>query len=572
MKRSIISILKKKNLADKEELEKALDIEKKSGVPVAQILLKKGIIQEEDFLDVLGEQHHLKTINKPEPYGIEDIIPFIPLKFVQKYRIVPYKKTENKIEIALSDPTQLHPMDELRMMLQGYETEFLLAPEAEVIKLIHTLFEGKNEKTGINEVEDLDSGFEFLDELHDLRDSMDLANEAPIIRIVNMILSNAVTDRASDIHIEPQEKEVTVRYRVDGILHKVLSPPKSIQSGIISRIKIMGNMNIAENRLPQDGRIKIRFGGKDIDIRVSSLPTQFGERLVLRLLNKSEYNFSIDSIGFEKPILAQYQKLVREPNGIILITGPTGSGKTTTLYASLMEVKDEGNNIITVEDPVEYQISGISQVQAKPKIGLSFAEGLRTILRQDPDIIMVGEIRDEETARVAVQSSLTGHLVFSTLHTNDAPTAINRLLDMGIEPFLITATVRGIMAQRLLRVLCPECKKKVTLSAAHKKLIETHLATTQTTRKKGSGKKQASAHIYEATGCKACLESGYKGRTGIYELLVISENLRTKIVSDATVDQIRKIAIEEGMKTLRQAAIEKVLAGETTLEEALRIT
>ncbi|MDH4201252.1 MAG: ATPase, T2SS/T4P/T4SS family, partial [Spirochaetia bacterium] len=470
MMNDLAQILKKRNLVDDEEIKKAVEIEKKSGIPVGQVLLKKGLINDTDLLNCISEQYEVATAIKLEVHNIQDIQGKIPLRFIQKYRMVPFYCDNEVVKVALQDPSQLHPIDEIRLMLSGYRVELYLALESEILRIIHNIYEQRDDSKTTTTV-GFEEGLEFLDDLEDLRDSMDLANEAPIIKMVNIILSNAISDRASDIHIEPQDKELWIRYRVDGVLHKVLNPPKAIQSGIISRIKIMANLNIAENRLPQDGKIKIRFGGNDIDIRVSSLPTQYGERLVLRLLNKTEYNFNIDNIGFEENVLKNFKKLIDEPNGIILITGPTGSGKTTTLYSALHEINDETRNIITVEDPIEYQMNGISQVHARPKIGLSFAEGLRSILRQDPDVIMVGEIRDAETARVAIQSALTGHMVFSTLHTNDAPSSISRLLDMEIEPYLITATVRGIMAQRLIRVLCPHCKKKIKATPAHLKEI-----------------------------------------------------------------------------------------------------
>ncbi|MDH5717481.1 MAG: type II secretion system ATPase GspE [Spirochaetia bacterium] len=566
MHKPIGKILVENRVLDSEELEKALALQKKSAskVRIGQILIKKGVLSEEDLMRALASQYKMEFIEKLEVKNVDQIKKKISLKLLQKHRVVPYYLEKTSIKVALSDPLSLHPLDEVRLLWLGYKITPVLALESEILRIINNFFEEKEGSSGQMEGEE---GLEFLDEIEDLRDSVDLANEAPIIKMVNVILSNAVNQRASDIHIEPQEKELLVRYRVDGMLHKVLSPPKSIQSGIISRIKIMSNLNIAETRLPQDGRIKIRFGGKDIDIRVSTLPAQFGERLVMRLLNKTEMNFDLNTIGFEKNVLDNFKKLIKNPNGIILITGPTGSGKTSTLYASLQTINKEDINIITVEDPVEYQISGIGQVQAKPKIGLTFAEGLRSILRQDPDIIMVGEIRDEETARVAVQSALTGHLVFSTLHTNDAPSAISRLLDMSIEPYLISATCRGFMAQRLVRLLCNSCKKK------------THIKNTELKKLGYSykyGKKisqsQNNIVIFEAGGCSECMNTGYKGRTGIYELLMIDDKIRDLIINNASIDKLKTAAIDAGMMTLREAALAKVVNGETCLEEALRVT
>lgn len=575
-------ILTRKKLVDDEELKKARELQRKSGVDIGQVLIKKGILSEEDLLECLSEQHNIDIANKLEVKNISNLAKTIPLRFIQKYRIVPFQADGNQIKAAIHDPALLHPLDELRLMLSDYEVSPFLAPESEILKVIHNHYENSGEAAKSDE-QGFEEGLEFLDELEDLRDSMDLANEAPIIKMVNVIISNAVSERASDIHIEPQEKELIIRYRIDGILHKTLTPPKSIQNGIISRVKIMANLNIAENRLPQDGRIKIRFGGKDIDIRVSSLPTQFGERVVMRLLNKSEYNFNLDNIGFETSTLQKLHKLLEQPNGIILITGPTGSGKTTTLYAALSHLNNEERNIITVEDPVEYQISGISQVQARPKIGFSFAEGLRSILRQDPDVVMVGEIRDTETASVAVQSALTGHLVFSTLHTNDSPSAVTRLADMEIEPFLITATTRGVMAQRLLRVLCKKCKKEIKLTAKLEASLKASFGITDSKSKgkKGTSSKSSAkstkgasgkARLFEAVGCKECMGSGYRGRTGIYELLIFDELMRKTVLENADLDKIRQAAAAQGMETLREAALKKVFEGETSLDEALRIT
>jgi general secretion pathway protein E len=399
-----------------------------------------------------------------------------------------------------------------------------------------------------------------LSEFSDLEsDALDLTNEAPIIKMVNVILSQAVTERASDIHIESYEKTVTVRYRVDGILHKVLSPPKSYQAGIISRIKIMSNLNIAENRLPQDGRIKLKLTGKDIDIRVSTIPCQYGERVVMRLLNKTDQKYSINTMGFSGELLEKYKKLIYHPHGIILVTGPTGSGKSTTLYSSLSELNTPERNIITCEDPVEYQFDGISQMQMQEKIGLTFATGLRAILRQDPDVVMVGEVRDEETARIAIQASLTGHLVFSTLHTNDAASAVTRLSDMGIESYLITSTVLGFVAQRLVRVNCKTCTKPYTPS--DKELDSVGV----------SRERLINGQLKRGEGCPACMGTGYKGRMGIYELLVMNNEIKAVILKGGDATAINDVALRTGMVPLRDYGIQKVIEGFTTLDEILRV-
>ena len=560
MAESLLQIFRTRKLVNEDELKRAIDIEKKSGINIGQVLLKKGIISEFDLVECIGEQYELPVLKQLEPKNIQKLVDLLPINFVRKFRLVPFHLDGDMVKVGLFDPSQLHQLDELRFQLSEFDVQPVIAPESEVLKIIHYYYEEKSGGAKGNDIP-FEEGLDFMEELEDLQNSLDLANEAPIIKMVNVMLTNAVNDGASDVHIEPQEKELVIRYRIDGVLKKVLSPPKSIQNGIISRVKIMADLNIAENRLPQDGRIRIRTGGKDIDIRVSSLPTQFGERIVMRLLNKSDYNFDLDNIGFDKKTLEEFRTLIEEPNGIILITGPTGSGKTTTLYASLMHINDESRNIITVEDPVEYQIDGISQVHARAKIGLTFAEGLRSILRQDPDVVMVGEIRDEETARVAVQSALTGHLVFSTLHTNDAPSSISRLLDMKIEPFLISATVKGIVAQRLLRVLCPQCKKKTGTTV---KSLKDLGAVIPAAKKKIS--------IYNPVGCDACNQSGYRGRTAIYEFLRLTEKVRQVILEKPNEDAVRKLAISIGMKTLRQSALDTVLSGQTSLEEALRIT
>jgi general secretion pathway protein E len=392
------------------------------------------------------------------------------------------------------------------------------------------------------------------------RDILELTEEAPIIRLLNALLQQAVKERASDIHIEPYEKELDVRLRVDGILHRVLSPPKIIQDALISRVKIMANLDIAEKRLPQDGRIRLLIGGRDIDIRVSIIPTSFGERAVLRLLDRKQGLIGLWEVGLNKDNESRLEDLLKRTNGILLVTGPTGSGKTTTLYAALNRIHTEEKNIITVEDPVEYQLKGIGQIHVNPKIGLTFASGLRSILRQDPDVIMVGEIRDFETAEIAIQASLTGHLVLSTLHTNDAPSAITRLLDMGVEPFLVASSLMGILAQRLVRVICPYCKESYEPSDAERSYLP------------NSSPIIHHSLLHKGKGCDRCKGKGYIGRTGIFELLIIDNEIRHMITGKIDSQSIKNVAISRGMKTLMTDGIEKVLKGITTLEEVLRVT
>lgn len=407
---------------------------------------------------------------------------------------------------------------------------------------------------------DTESSERILHELEETEDLLDVSDEAPVIKLVNLILFQAVKERASDIHIEPFQKELIVRYRIDGILYQRLSPPKRYQSAIVSRLKVMAKLDIAEKRLPQDGRIPIKIADKDIDIRVSIIPTTFGERVVLRLLDKSSILLGLEEIGLSPAQLHTVDDLIHRSNGILFVTGPTGSGKTTTLYAALSRINSPDKNIITIEDPVEYQLWGIGQIQVNPKIGLTFAQGLRSVLRHDPDVILVGEVRDTETAEIAIQAALTGHLVFSTLHTNDAASAATRLLDMGVEPFLVASVVRAIVAQRLVRVICPECK-------------EGYPPNGEALREIGISSFQLEGGVvYRGRGCPACSETGYRGRSGIYEMLIVSDAIRHLIMEKADSTSICRQAVEEGMKTLREDGAQKVIAGLTTLEEVVRVT
>jgi general secretion pathway protein E len=448
------------------------------------------------------------------------------------------------------------------MIFPEYQFEPVMTADAEVQKLIQTHYDGSGAENAGELIEDLEEAdLELLSSgTSETEDIMDMANEAPIIRLVNMILKQAVNDRASDIHIEPYERELAVRFRVDGILYQMFTPPKKFQNAIISRVKIMANLNIAENRLPQDGRIQIKIGGKDIDIRVSVFPTHFGERVVLRLLNKTDMQFDLNSIGFSEKNLALFNELIKKTHGIILVTGPTGSGKSTTLYSVLSRLNSPDVNILTVEDPIEYQIRGIGQMQVKPKIELTFATGLRSILRQDPDIIMVGEIRDLETAEIAVQAALTGHRVFSTLHTNDAASGITRLIDMGVEPFLISSSVNAFLAQRLVRTICPHCRE--AYKPTPKMMSEFNLKPSQL---KG-GK------LYRGKGCDKCLKTGYHGRTGIYELLTVDNDIRKMIMAHADSVEIKEYAMKNGMVTLLEDGLLKAAQGVTTVEEVMRVS
>jgi general secretion pathway protein E len=559
----LVEILQNTTSLTPEQLERATEVSVQKGLRLDEALLQQRLLSEDELRQAQAQHLGLPYWKElPESAFEPTLMTKIPLAFARQHRLVPVRHEEGAVLVAMSNPYELQPLDDVGLLLQA-PVEPVLSTEGEILSALNRLYD-TGAQTAAEVIEDLDT--EGLDRLaHDLevtQDILDQDTEAPIIRLVNSILSQAVRDRASDIHIEPFERSLKVRYRIDGILHEVLSPPKRLQSAITSRLKIMADLNIAEKRLPQDGRITIRVRNKEIDIRVSVIPTAFGERMVLRLLDKSGALLELEDIGFSRDHLEIYNRLIHRSNGIILVTGPTGSGKTTTLYATLHRINSPEVNILTVEDPIEYQLNGIGQVQVNPKIDLTFAYGLRSFLRQDPDIIMVGEIRDRETAEIAIQASLTGHLVFSTLHTNDAASAVTRLLDMGVEPFLISSSVLAMMAQRLVRILCPACREPMEPSTDT--LRELGMTAEACARQDG--------HFYQAKGCPACHGTGYRGRTGIYELLVIDDTVRSLIMQQANASAIRNAAMQRGMRTLLQDGARKILQGRTTAEEVLRVT
>jgi len=450
-------------------------------------------------------------------------------------------------------------LDDLAHMVDFSAYNLVLSTKSAISAAINLLFDmsqGTAEQLVQNMEED---GSTIISEIEDTADLLEDTSDAPIIKLVNHIISQSIKARASDIHIEPYQDSFKVRYRVDGILYDLLTPPKWIQPALISRIKVMAKLNIAEKRLPQDGRLEVKIGSQNVDVRVSTLPTTFGERVVMRLLNKSEEVLNLRELGLSPEDHDLLSKLVTQPNGIILVTGPTGSGKTTSLYSVLTAIIKPDINIITIEDPVEYQLKGISQIQVNPKIDLTFARGLRSIVRQDPDVILIGEIRDKETATIAVQSALTGHLVFSTLHTNDSASAITRLVDIGVEPFLISSSVTAVIAQRLVRVLCEHCKQAFTPGVILESIGITREQLDDRT-------------LYQANGCEKCFNTGYRGRIGIFEIMHLHASLKTLILKTFDATQIKQAALQDNMKTLRQSGIDKVLAGETTIEEVLRVT
>ncbi|HPK44918.1 MAG TPA: type II secretion system ATPase GspE [Spirochaetota bacterium] len=555
-------ILIDKRLISQEDLQDALLSQQNTPLKIGQILIKKGLISEDDVLIALATQYSIDYVETLEFNDTDNILGNIPVQFLKRYKIVPYTVKKNTIKIAINDPLLIQPLDNIKIMYDSYKIIPVLSTEKEIMKIINNHFDVLKEDSTTSVIENLEeSDFEILSSpITETEDILDMANEAPIIRLVNTVIKQAIEDRASDIHIEPFEKDLIIRFRIDGILYNMFTPPKKYQAAIISRIKIMSNLNIAENRLPQDGRIQLKVGGKDIDIRVSVFPTYYGERIVLRLLNKSDMKFDLDSLGFSKDSLSIFNELIKKTHGIILVTGPTGSGKTTTLYSVLTRLNTYDVNILTVEDPIEYQLHGVGQMQVKPKIDLTFAAGLRSILRQDPDIIMVGEIRDLETAEIAIQAALTGHRVFSTIHTNDAASGITRLLDMGVEPFLIASSVNAFLAQRLVRTICPHCKQAYKPDVVVLKDLGIKSSQIQ-------GKK-----LYKGKGCEKCINTGYLGRSGIYELLPITNDIRKLIMEHADAVAIKEKAIANGMKTLLQDGIEKALQGLTTLEEVLRVS
>lgn len=484
-----------------------------------------------------------------------DMIRNIPINYAKNKEILPAKEDKNSVFVYTTNPLNFIAFDDIRTLFKK-EVIPLVTTKTRLLDAINRLYEkGTAALDGLEEIED---GGDDLDE--SIVDLLESDDEAPVIKLVNTLLSRAVKEKASDIHIEPYEKEMVVRFRIDGLLYDIYKPPKKLQNAITSRIKVMGNLNIAEKRLPQDGRIPLRIGGKDIDVRLNAVPTAFGERLVMRLQDRSNVILSLEQLGFAEANLRRIEELIQRTYGIILVTGPTGSGKSTTLYACLQKLNSIESNIITVEDPVEQRIPGIGQIQVNSKIGLTFGSGLRAILRQDPDIIMIGEIRDLETAEIAINSSLTGHLVLSTIHTNDAAGAFPRMTDIGCEPFLIATSLLGVISQRLVRVLCPHCKQPHVPSEADAANLDMPLETAKRAR------------IHKAVGCDKCNYKGYLGRTLIQELLIVSEEIRTLVMQRKDSGAIKKMAVEQGMKTFRDHGIEKVLNGITTIEEVLSNT
>ncbi|MBN2694541.1 type II secretion system ATPase GspE [bacterium] len=564
MRKKIGEILIDNGWITEKELEEALltQSEKKQTVRIGEILITSKKISEKKLYEGLSEQSNLPLA---ENIAVsEAIYPFLqnlPISYLKNNAALPYEIRKNSVLVAVSEVDYSTALDNLSVIFKMLCIP-VLVPAKNLLEAINQSYDHLSTIGGANKLEEINKEDDESDELEALeKDLLEASDdEAPVIRFVNRLLHRAVKERASDIHIEPYEKDVAIRFRIDGVLSEVMKQAKNVHASISSRIKIMGGLNIAEKRLPQDGRIKIKLAGRDIDIRLSTLPTWFGERIVMRLLDQKQVNLSLEKNGFTKENLDAIRNLIHQPHGIVLVTGPTGSGKSTTLYSALSEINSSEKNIITVEDPVEYQIKGISQVQVNSKIDMTFAAGLRSILRQDPDIVMIGEIRDKETAEIAMQASMTGHLVLSTLHTNDTASSPTRLVDMGVEPYLVASTVLGILAQRLVRVLCPKCKIEYTPRAIDLDKI-------------GISESDARKHkFYKANGCSDCLGTGYAGRSGIFELMLMNDELITMIAKNRDASEIKKVARKYGMKTLREDGAIKVLKGITSIDEVLRVT
>lgn len=543
------------------QLEEGLMVQKEKHIKLGEALVQLRFLKSEDILKAISIQLGIPYVSVLKTDGVSlDLVKKVPINFAKKNELLPIKKEGDELQVAISDPINIHALDDLRVLM-GMSIRPVIASSSQIVEAINDLY-NRNTETDREVMDDLSE--ENLDsiaqELQEPQDLLDASDEAPIIKLVNSLLFRAVKSKASDIHIEPFEKDLVVRFRIDGLLYDIMHPPKKVQNSVISRVKIMANLNIAEKRVPQDGRIRIKIAGKDIDIRVSTLPTSFGESVVMRLLDKSKVVLSLDTIGITGKNLTTVTELINKSHGIILVTGPTGSGKTTTLYAMLSQINSTDLKIITVEDPVEYQLTGINQIQVNPKIDLTFASALRSILRQDPDVVMVGEIRDKETAEIAIQASLTGHLVISTLHTNDSASSIARLIDMGVEPFLVASSVIGIIAQRLARTVCKDCAIRYKPSLEEMQQI-------------GVTPEQVGDRVFfKAKGCPACLDTGYAGRTGLHEILLADDEIRSMIMKNVQAGIIKRKAMEKGMLTLREEGAHKIMNGETTVDEILRVT
>ena len=557
---SLSERLIERRLISSEELERVVKLQHEQQTPLTRLVVELGFLSEEDLLPVLRDHFDLPLIS------LKDVPPTAPAiglpagigDFFKLARMVPVKIEGRELLVATTDPFDMSRLHALGLAV-GLSVKPVLAREKEIAARIDALYSsGYSADANPNAAPSI----EAIGDDEDVAHLRDMASEVPVIRMVNQMLVRALESRASDVHIEPFENQLKVRYRIDGILHEVESPPRQLKAAVISRLKILAQLNIAERRLPQDGRIKTRLAGKDVDLRIATVPTLYGESVVIRLLERGQIFTDLDTLGFPPALLAKFAEMISKPHGMLLVTGPTGSGKTTTLYGALQKINDPGKKIITIEDPVEYQLSGVNQIYVKPQIGLTFANGLRSIVRQDPDVIMVGEIRDAETAEIAVQAALTGHLVLSTLHTNDAAGAISRLLEMGVQDYLLSSSLLGVLAQRLVRRLCPKCRRQIPFAGVTGIEAELDLLNGNTTLET----------VWEAVGCDSCNLTGYLGRIGIFELLPVTSEICKVIVQRADAGAIRNLAVRQGMRLLREDGWDKVRQGVTTLAELLRVT
>ena len=563
--RKIGRILTKMGKVTREQVHEALQLQTQQRQPLGQLLVELGYVAQEDVITALAAQAGMEVIDLERINIPESVAQILPAETANAYQVLPlqYEATSNTLTVALKTPDNFRAVDDLRLLM-GYNVKPVVADPGQVERLLDRFY-GENDESLSSLIGDLDDDTHF-EELKDGEASIDLdtliqaAESNKVKRLLNLVLMQAIKDSASDIHFEPFEDEFKMRYRIDGVLYEMIPPPKHLALPIISRIKVMANLNIAERRVPQDGRIELMVNGNPVDLRVSVLPTIYGESVVMRVLDRTNVSLDLDKVGLRRDDLDIFRQLIRKPNGIVIVTGPTGSGKTTTLYSALNELNEATVKLLTIEDPVEYDIDGLVQVQVNEDVGLSFASALRSFLRQDPDIILVGETRDLETAEIAVQASLTGHLVFTTLHTNDAPSSIARLLDLGLEPFLITATLEGIIAQRLVRKICPSCKESFTPS--EELLMELGLTPDDL----------GGRSVYRGRGCDFCHHSGYKGRMAIFEIIVLDDELRELIMKNISTQILRNESRKRGMRTLRESGLLAIFDGLTTIDEVVRET
>ncbi|PKL49344.1 MAG: type IV-A pilus assembly ATPase PilB [Candidatus Riflebacteria bacterium HGW-Riflebacteria-2] len=553
-------------LINEEQLQQALALQKKSGKRLGAVLVEMHLVTEQDIVQILSKQLRIPFIDLSN-YLIDPVIAkLVPEHIAKRHMLIPINKVGNKLTVAMVDPLNIIAIDDIQLMT-ALMVKPVVATHTDINKALQDAYGAVAQQDKLmDDLEDIGhSDDEDLDGLGELGE-----NDAPIIRLCNLVISQAVQNGVSDIHIEPFEKELRIRYRQDGMMYTAMQPPKKATAAITSRIKIMSSLNIAEKRLPQDGRIKIKVSNRMIDLRVSVLPVIWGEKIVMRILDQTSLKVNLEDLGFEPKTLERFKTGVASPYGIILVTGPTGSGKTTTLYSALTSVNSIDTNVMTAEDPVEYMLHGVNQVQCKPEIGLTFAAALRSFLRQDPDVIMVGEIRDFETAEIAIKASMTGHLVLSTLHTNDAPGTIGRIVNMGIEPFMVTTSVILVQAQRLVRKICKDCKFEIKPRA--EQIAQFGITPELIRRIDLPHINEKNMMFYKGKGCESCANSGSRGRVGVYEVMMMSERLRDIILNGGSTDDIRRQSIEEGMLSLRESALRKALTGMTSLEEVLRVT